>query len=480
MYTIWLLVAAWLVYLFSTTLEAVKTKVPGPWYTNITSFVLKYYEFQGKRRVWIHSLHERYGPVVRLAPNEVAFANLEGMKEIYQSGGSGYDKTEFYDLFKQYGRRWVRKSSESLFPMFALLNRNEHSQRRKIFAERYAMTNILTSTILQGIQQNAAKVVEKCSASAGTYLDTYTVLHCYALDCASHALFNPSGTRSLDGKDDYKLMEDLSYDNRLQSRLVQHHWPVLASIRSCLTPKPMMSLSHSFVLNRVTSSKTEESALLHKLRSKSNDIEEIQMAAECMDHLAAGIDTTGDALCFLMHELSLPRSLSIQSRLHQEIKDHPNAKLDDLPYMDAVIKEGLRLFPPIPMSLPRYVPKEGRTISGYQLPGNSIVSCQAYSMHLMDTSVFSQPADFLPERWLEKEGEAERNRLFFAFAAGGRGCIGKNLALVEMKTLIREIYGRFQTGIAPEMCSDMSIDDQIIASRPKDQKCLLTFEKVAV
>lgn len=238
-------------------------------------------------------------------------------------------------------------------------------------------------------------------------------------------------------------MEDLSYDDRLQSkdiictiqiyitnlkrlgRLVQHHWPALASIRSCFNPKPMMSLSHTFVLNRVSNSKTEESALLHKLRSKANNIEEIQMAAECMDHLAAGIDTTGDALCFLMHELSLPRSLSVQKRLHQEIIDNPNAKLDDLPYMDAVIKEGLRLFPPIPMSLPRYVPKEGRDISGYSLPGNSIVSCQAYSMHLMDTSVFPNASEFLPERWLEKEGEAERNRLFFAFAAGGRGCIGK-------------------------------------------------------
>lgn len=105
MYAIYLLIAAWLVYLFSTTFRVIKTKVPGPWYTNITSWVLKYYEFQGKRRVWIHSLHRRYGTVVRLAPNEVAFANLEGMKEIYQSGGSGYDKTEFYDLFQQYGRR---------------------------------------------------------------------------------------------------------------------------------------------------------------------------------------------------------------------------------------------------------------------------------------------------------------------------------------------------------------------------------------
>lgn len=78
--------------------------------------------------------------------------------------------------------------------MFALLNKNEvsiaaetvlpfkngladingqHSQRRKLFAERYAMTNILNSTIIHGIQQNAAKVVQKCVASAGTYLDTY-------------------------------------------------------------------------------------------------------------------------------------------------------------------------------------------------------------------------------------------------------------------------------------------------------------------
>jgi hypothetical protein len=85
--------------------------------------VLKYYEFQGKRRVWIHSLHERYGLVVRLAPNEVAFANLEGMKEIYQSGGSGYDKTEFYDLFKQYGRRYVLRhlSNNKNIPTSAML-----------------------------------------------------------------------------------------------------------------------------------------------------------------------------------------------------------------------------------------------------------------------------------------------------------------------------------------------------------------------
>lgn len=53
-----------------------------------------------------------------------------------------------------------------------------------------------------------------------------------------------------------------------------------------------------------------------------------------------------------------------------------------------------------------------------------------------------------------------------------------SLALVEMKTLLREVYGKFSTKVAPQMKGDMSIDDQIIASRPKDQTCLLEFEKL--
>jgi len=47
-----------------------------------------------------------------------------------------------------------------------------------------------------------------------------------------------------------------------------------------------------------------------------------------------------------------------------------------------------------------------------------------------------------------------------------------------MKTLLREVYGRYVTSVAPEMRGDMSIDDQIIASRPKDQTCLLRFEVI--
>ena len=418
---------------------------------------------------------------MRLAPNEVSFANLEGMKEIYQSGGSGYDKTEFYDLFKQYDHR----------TMFSTLNKNDHAQRKKIFAERYAMTNIMRPDILEGIQKRADSVIEKCRASMSSgSLDVYVVLHCYALDCASHFLFNPGGTDTLNNPSDLPLMQELSYHDSIRQRLVEHYSPRLNSILTLFSPKAT-PLSKDYVLSQSSHDEKrappKETSLIARLQISS--LLPIQMAAECMDHMAAGIDTTGDGLCFLMHELSLPRSQQIQSRLREELLSTPTSvPLDRLPYLDAVIKEGLRLFPPIPMSFPRYVPSGGpsgsyRTISGYNIPSHSIVSCQPYSIHLLNSSTWNgdsnegmAPERFVPERWLDENRAAGMNRLFFSFGTGGRGCVGKNLALTEMKVLMKEVYSRFQTTVADDMTGDMSIDDQIIASRPKDQTCLLRFE----
>lgn len=94
------------------------------------------------------------------------------------------------------------------------------------------------------------------------------------------------------------------------------------------------------------------------------------------------LSSTGDGLCFLMWELSQPHNRGIQERLHQELSQAPpDISLDDLLYLDAVVKEALRLAPPIPMSLPRYVPPGGWTIGGYYIPEGTIVSCQPYSVH---------------------------------------------------------------------------------------------------
>ena len=155
------------------------------------------------------------------------------------------------------------------------------------------------------------------------------------------------------------------------------------------------------------------------------ELDSIDAAAECLDHMAAGIDTTGDALCFLMWELSQPRSLEFQHRLQQELRENRDSPLDQLSFLDAVVSEGLRCFPPIPMSLPRHVPAGGRTIDGTWIPEGTIVSCQAHSVQRLNHDVYPEPQKFNPDRWLQAEGDTERRRLMFAFSNGGRGCVGK-------------------------------------------------------
>lgn len=80
-------------------------KLPGPWYSAFTNLVLRFHELRGQRTNYVHRLHLKYGPAVRLSPDEAAFCSIESIKEIYASGGSGYEKTEFYDLFMVYGER---------------------------------------------------------------------------------------------------------------------------------------------------------------------------------------------------------------------------------------------------------------------------------------------------------------------------------------------------------------------------------------
>lgn len=80
-------------------------KLPGPHYSTVTGLWLMKKEFASERREYIHQLHKQHGAVVRLGPNEVSFTSLAALKEIYTSGGSGYDKTEFYSLFTQFGVR---------------------------------------------------------------------------------------------------------------------------------------------------------------------------------------------------------------------------------------------------------------------------------------------------------------------------------------------------------------------------------------
>lgn len=475
------------------TLRSPLARIPGPWYAHFTSLPLKWAELNARRTLFIHELHQRYGPAVRVAPNEVSFASAPAVKEIYCSGGSGYDKTEFYNLFTVYGRR----------TMFSTLDKDAHARRKRALADRYANSNVMRSESLGGIEERSRRFVGRVVGAGagdgggdGGSLDIYTALHAYAFDCASHHLFHPLGADSLRDERDEAVMLEVTSDSSLQNRLVRYYSPtlhrVVGPVLDALAPPRETPLADRFVLD--AAARRDEArpfTLLSRLGDKAWDLESTTVAAECLDHMVAGIDTTGDALCFLMWELSQPRSLGFQERLRAELRQGAMvaaaeglegtaaaaaAAWDKLPYLDAVVMEGLRCFPAIPMSLPRYVPAGGRTIDGWFVPGHTVVSSQAYSVHRLDAAVFPQPDRFDPERWLAAAGDAERKRAFFAFANGGRGCVGKHLALAEMKILLRDVYARYRTAPGPGMREEaMAMEDQLISSRPKGQRCLLRF-----
>lgn len=186
-----------------------------------------------------------------------------------------------------------------------------------------------------------------------------------------------------------------------------------------------MNKAKALVLDAVDKRDVADFTLVNRLQDEKLGLNKLDIASECMDHMLAGIETTGDALCFLMWQISQPGYETIQRALHSELESSSHIPFEQLPYLDALVKEGLRMFPSIPMSFPRYVPRGGRSIDNFWVPEGTVVSCQPFSLHRMDDTVFPDPHVFRPERWLEKEGELERNRLFFAFSNGGRGCIGR-------------------------------------------------------
>jgi cytochrome P450 len=197
----------------------------------------------------------------------------------------------------------------------------------------------------------------------------------------------------------------------------------------------------------------------------------LAIASETLDHLAAGFDTSGILLTYLIWELSLPENKHIQTALRDELltlskpllsndKSHtvPDAKsVDGLPLLQAILWETLRVHPSIPGPQPRITPASGaivgpdanskkesspsraergaRDTSSYWVPGGIRISANAYCLH-RNGDVFNNPEKWDPERWIRGKGadgddeqRKEMDRWFWAFGSGGRMCIGSNLAI---------------------------------------------------
>ncbi|KAF7343238.1 hypothetical protein MVEN_01755200 [Mycena venus] len=256
---------------------------------------------------------------------------------------------------------------------------------------------------------------------------------------------------------------------------------------------------------------TEKSYLLPRLLNykypNGETMPETHVISECMGHMVAGTDTTSISLSYFLWELT--RRQDILRKLRDEIdavmpdpSATPDIKiLNGMEYLNAFIKEGLRLYGAAPSLLERVVPvstsknfagADGFDLMGYALPPGTIVSTQAWSMH-RDPAVFPSPETFLPERWLpsyaaskgELVGSADEEREaarlarmashMMPFGTGSRICGGLNLAHIIMRVVLVAVLRNFEVEAAPGTNEkSMDMRDSFVMF-PAAMECKLIF-----
>lgn len=130
-----------------------------------------------------------------------------------------------------------------------------------------------------------------------------------------------------------------------------------------------------------------------------------------------------------------------------------NSEAFELPYLQAVIKEGLRMFPPSVGHNYKQVPEAGATVCGYRLPGGTQVGVNILRT-MRDRETFGPDAEvFRPERWLEASARdpAEYNEMAatvdLAFGHGKFQCLGKAVAAMELNKVFVELLRRFDFAV---------------------------------
>ena len=138
-----------------------------------------------------------------------------------------------------------------------------------------------------------------------------------------------------------------------------------------------------------------------------------ELVGEAILLIAAGADSTALTLTFCIWELLC--NLNVMERLQAEIDavhctGIPNVDvLEKLPFMDAVLKETMRVHSAVMGWMPRRVPDQGAVVQGVFLPGGTIAGVQAYTIH-RDPDLFPNPETFLPDRWLHASAQMKKVR----------------------------------------------------------------------
>ena len=172
----------------------------------------------------------------------------------------------------------------------------------------------------------------------------------------------------------------------------------------------------------------------------------------------AGHDTTSHALSWTFYLLS--QHPAAQEALERELARVLGKRLprfEDLlalVYTEQVIKEAMRMYPPV-MAIPRRATADA-TIGPYAVPAGSEVVIWVYRTH-HDPRFFPEPERFLPERFDEAASAARPRHAYLPFGAGQRACIGQSFALIEAQLIIATFAQRLRLQYAGKRAPRMRL-----------------------
>ncbi|KZV73896.1 cytochrome P450 [Peniophora sp. CONT] len=471
--------------------------IPGPWHAAVSKAWLTSHILRNRQSRAVQSLFEVYGPIVRIAPNRVAYLDVASNKRIYNS--SKFPKGVFY-------RGFLANDNDQAM---TLLEHGPHAIRKRAYAPHYTPSNLsLFQPETHDFVLDTVEILEKIGVN-----ESIDVLHLFRdmmvdIICAASFSHKIGALQNrAQGKGVNYLVQAI--DDWLERAVLRGLFPALVWNALYYIPNDRWKalvdsdkILATFVGERVRErheqmkdemlDEVEKKPMVQRLlefRLPSGELlPEKDAISEHIGHFVAGVDTTSTLISYTCWELS--RQPDISRKLHAELDDVmydskviPDiAVLENLPYLNAVIKEGLRLYCPAPAMLDRVVPATDATSGPFELfgcviPPGTTIATQAWSVH-RNTAVFTSPETYLPGRWLDADDAqlAEMNAYMMPFGSGTRLCAGQHFAMQTARIAIATFARNFDIMAPLAETNDRTMEPRdAFVMFPAAMRCKLTF-----
>ncbi|OAA58727.1 Cytochrome P450 [Cordyceps fumosorosea ARSEF 2679] len=409
----------------------------------------------------------KYGSIARVGPNDLITDDPELVKYMYNIR-SKFRRSSWYD-----GMRF----DPTRHNLLSLRDEGAHRNLRAKMAAGYSGREVdgLEHKIDENIDRFMALLTKY--ASSDKALDLGHKVQYFTMDVISDLAFGkPFGFLETDS-DVYRYIEttERAFSVVMIAATVPVLVRVLASPLLSVVPSEADKIGFGPVIRlakKVAAQRFGEKCKVQKDMLGSfvaHGINQSEAESEILLQLIAGSDTTATAIrSTLLHVITNP---PILARLHREIEErHPlDSIISDetarsMPYLQAVVKEGLRIFPPVAGVMSKEVPAGGHHWKGTFIPGGTVIGSCAWGIFRRQDIWGADASEFRPERWLDSTGEALRRMegtLELIFSHGRWQCLGRPIALIElnkvfvqMESKIKELRGILKGSSAAQRAAD--------------------------